>query len=66
MIGRSSDPDEPTLYGDLTMADADRFERASDAFMNKLLADPAKADAVLRKLGIIDKDAPGADKPSCP
>ena len=63
MIGRSSNPAEPTLYGDLTMADAERLERKREATLRKLLADPKKAEAALRKVGI-RKQPPAADKPS--
>ena len=64
MIGRSSNPAEPTLYGDLTMADAERAKRKGDARMRRLLADPKKAEAFLRDLGITKKKASAANKTS--
>ena len=65
MIGRSSNPDEPTLYGDLTMADAERFARTAAKRRRELLADPEKVEAWLRKLGL-KKKAPVVDEVPSP
>ena len=52
MVGRSSKADAPTLYGDLTLTDAQRMKRKGDALVRDLCKDPSKARATLRKLGL--------------
>lgn len=61
MVGRSSKADAPTLYGDLTLVDAQRAKQGGEALLREIGNDPQKAQALLREMGVVSAQDQGAD-----